>query len=164
SAATEALITAVVAALPSSPPPSLLTLLSSLLPQIPLPPLPQSSPPTYTSLTIAEAPLGYRVARIWLRAASPSTHHPSEIPSPPLLLPSTTNMDDIPEADMLLQKRAHFFAPASRLVVGESSAAAATRQAGHALTSSVDYGFIDTLDASIRASESSAMIVMEGGH
>ncbi|GJS98359.1 hypothetical protein Tco_0819529 [Tanacetum coccineum] len=99
-------------------------------------------------------------AKIWLRAASPSTHHQSEIPLPPLLLPSTTHKDDIPE-DMPLRKRARFSAPTSRFEVGESSAAAATRQAGQALTSSVDYGFIDTVDASIRASEIRAMIVVE---
>ncbi|GJS04438.1 hypothetical protein Tco_0320946 [Tanacetum coccineum] len=46
------------------------------------------------------------VAVIQLRVASPLTHHPSEIPSPPLLLPSTTHIDDIPEVDMSLQKRA----------------------------------------------------------
>ncbi|GKD09398.1 hypothetical protein Tco_1189083 [Tanacetum coccineum] len=45
SAATEALIAAVAAALPSSPPPSPLTSLSSPLPQIPLPSLPFLSPP-----------------------------------------------------------------------------------------------------------------------
>ncbi|GJR49687.1 hypothetical protein Tco_1400208 [Tanacetum coccineum] len=44
--------------------------------------------------------------------------------------------------------------------VKESSAAAVTRQAGHALTGSVDYGFIDTVDASIRATESRAMTAM----
>ncbi|GKB97067.1 hypothetical protein Tco_0983204 [Tanacetum coccineum] len=96
-------------------------------------------------------------ARIRLRAASPSTHHPSEIPSPPLLLPSTTHRDDLPEADMPLQKRARFTAPTGRFKVGESSSAAAARQAGHTLAHRVDYGFIDTMDASIRASESRAM-------
>ncbi|GJS04430.1 hypothetical protein Tco_0320938 [Tanacetum coccineum] len=44
------------------------------------------------------------VAVIQLRVASPLTHHPSEIPSPPLLLPSTTHIDDIPEVDISLQK------------------------------------------------------------
>ncbi|GKG35083.1 hypothetical protein Tco_0440237 [Tanacetum coccineum] len=63
---------------------------------IPSPPLPLPSPPTYTSPTYAEAPLGYRAAGIRLRAASPSTHHLLEIPSPPLLLPSTTHRDDLP--------------------------------------------------------------------
>ncbi|GJW92116.1 putative reverse transcriptase domain-containing protein [Tanacetum coccineum] len=61
------------------------------------------------------------------RSASPPTHHPSKIPSPPLLLPSTTYRDDIPKVDMPLQNRSHFFAPASRFEVKESSAAAVTR-------------------------------------
>ncbi|GKA05714.1 hypothetical protein Tco_0684834 [Tanacetum coccineum] len=77
-----------------------------------------------------------------------------------LVLPSTTHRDDIPEADMPLQKRARFSALASRFKVRESLVVATTRQAGHALTSSVDYGFIDTMDASIRASESRAMTAM----
>ncbi|GJY70104.1 hypothetical protein Tco_0473086 [Tanacetum coccineum] len=95
---------------------------------VPSPPLPLPSPPT-TSPTYDEASLGYIAARIRLRAASPSTHHPSEIPSPPLFK------------------------------VEESSSAAAARQAGHTLAHTVDYGFIDTMDASIRAAESRAMTV-----
>ncbi|GKA98911.1 hypothetical protein Tco_0826848 [Tanacetum coccineum] len=126
---------------------------------IPSPPLPLPSPPT-TSPTYAEAPLGYRAAKIRLRAASPSTHHPLEIPSPPLLLPSTTYKDDILEADMPLWKRACFSAPSSRFEVRESLAATANRQARHALTSSVDKGFIDTVDVSVRASESRVMTVV----
>nr|GEW03777.1 hypothetical protein [Tanacetum cinerariifolium] len=82
---------------PPSPLPCLVSPLSTPLPQIPSSPLPLPSPPT-TSLTYGEAPLGYKAAWIWLRAASPSTHHPSEIPSPPLLLPSATHRDDLPEA------------------------------------------------------------------
>nr|GEW59466.1 putative reverse transcriptase domain-containing protein [Tanacetum cinerariifolium] len=70
---------------PPSPPPYLLSPLSSPLPQIPSPPLPLPSPPT-TRPTYAEAPLGYRAVRIRLRATSPSTHHLSEISSPPMLL------------------------------------------------------------------------------
>nr|GEX38679.1 hypothetical protein [Tanacetum cinerariifolium] len=50
-------------ALPT-PPSSLLTLLSSLLCYIASPPLPLPSPPTYTSLTYVETPLGYRAAGI----------------------------------------------------------------------------------------------------
>ncbi|GKG56253.1 hypothetical protein Tco_0577328, partial [Tanacetum coccineum] len=84
------------------------------------------------------------------------SHHPSEIPLPPLLLPSTAHRDDIPEADMPFRKRSCFTAPTGRFEVGESSSAAA-RQAGHTLAHRVDYGFIDTVDASIRASESRAM-------
>nr|GEX94491.1 hypothetical protein [Tanacetum cinerariifolium] len=59
------------------PPPSPLTLLSSPLPQIP-------SPPTHTSLTYAEAHLGFRAARIQLRNTSPPP-----LPSPPLPPPSS---------------------------------------------------------------------------
>ncbi|GJS04177.1 putative reverse transcriptase domain-containing protein [Tanacetum coccineum] len=86
---------------------------------VPSPPLPLPSPPTHTSPSYVDVPLGYRAAEIRLRAASP-----------PLLLPSTTYIYDIPEADMSLQNRARFTAPASGFKVGESSAAAAARQAG----------------------------------
>ncbi|GJX38401.1 retrovirus-related pol polyprotein from transposon TNT 1-94 [Tanacetum coccineum] len=101
-----------------------------LMGRIPSPPLPLPSPPTHTSPTYDEAPLGYRAAEIWLRAASPSTHNPSVIPSPPLLLPSTSHIDDLPEAEMPLWKRDRFTAPTGRFEVGESSAAAAARQPG----------------------------------
>ncbi|GJW59852.1 hypothetical protein Tco_0109187 [Tanacetum coccineum] len=128
-------------------------------PPLPVPssPLPLPLPPTHTSPTYVEAPLGYKAAGIWLRAASPSTHHLSEIPSPPLLLPYTAHRDDILEAKMPLGKRARFSALASRFEVRESLAATAARKAGHALTGSVDYGFIDIVEASIYAAESRAM-------
>ncbi|GKG18731.1 hypothetical protein Tco_0373029, partial [Tanacetum coccineum] len=115
-------------------------------------PLPLLSPPTHTSPTYADALLGYKAAVIRSRAASPPP-----IPSPPLLLPSTANRDDIPEVDMLIWKRAYFYAPTFEFEVKESLAAATARQAGHALTSSVDYEFIDIVDASIHASKSRAM-------
>ncbi|GKB87364.1 hypothetical protein Tco_0959636, partial [Tanacetum coccineum] len=124
------LIATIAATLPSLPPPSPLTLLSSLLPWILSPPLPLPSPPTHTSPTYDQAPLGYRAARIRLRVASPSTHHLSEIPLPPLLLPSTSHKDDIPEADIPLRKRARFTAPAFEFEVGESTANVAVRQPG----------------------------------
>ncbi|GJV25963.1 hypothetical protein Tco_1378658 [Tanacetum coccineum] len=114
SAATKALIAAIL-----SPP---------LL--VPSPPLPLTSPPTRASPTFDEAPPGYKVAGIRLRAASPSIDHLSEIPSPPLLLPSTSHRYNLPEADMMLRKRARFTASTSRFEVGESSAAAAARQPG----------------------------------
>ncbi|GJX47235.1 hypothetical protein Tco_0272425 [Tanacetum coccineum] len=139
-----------------SPPLSPLCPLSSPLPQIPSPPLPLPSPPT-TSPTYVKAPLGYRAVEIQLRDASPSTHHTLEIPSPPLLLPSTTHRGDIPEADMPLRKRARFTAPTGRFEVGESSSATAARQARHTLAHRVDYGFLDNVDAGIRASKSRAM-------
>ncbi|GJZ64193.1 hypothetical protein Tco_0620614, partial [Tanacetum coccineum] len=109
------------------PPPSPHSPLSSPLPHIPSPPLPLSSPPT-TSHTYAEASLGYKAVGIQLRAASQSTHHPSKIPSPPLLLPSTSHRDATLKVDMPLRKRARFIAPAFRFEVGERSAAAAARQ------------------------------------
>nr|GEZ21236.1 hypothetical protein [Tanacetum cinerariifolium] len=51
-------------------------------------------------------------------------------------------------------ERVHFTTPTGRFEVGESSLAAVARQAGHTLAHRVDYGFIDTVDASIYASES----------
>ncbi|GJT45592.1 hypothetical protein Tco_0954307 [Tanacetum coccineum] len=63
----------------------------------------------------------------------------SRVALPPLLLPPTTHRDDILEA---------------------SSTVIAARQVGQALTSSVDYGFIDTVDSSIRAFKSRTMTVV----
>ncbi|GJT80650.1 putative reverse transcriptase domain-containing protein [Tanacetum coccineum] len=160
SATAEALIAEYAAApTPSSPPPSPLTPISSPLPHIPSPPLPVTSPPT-TSLTYAEAPLGYKAAEIWLRAASPSTHHPSEIPSPPLLLPYTSHREDVPEADVPPQKRLCLTAPTSRFEIRESSTTVATRQSGSSVARRVDYGFVDTVDSSIRAAKERAMTAM----
>nr|GEU87941.1 reverse transcriptase domain-containing protein [Tanacetum cinerariifolium] len=51
-----------------------------------------------------------------------------------LLLLSTSCKEGIPEADMLLQKRAHFTTPTGGYEVGESSVAAAARQIRPALT------------------------------
>ncbi|GJU62194.1 hypothetical protein Tco_1244029 [Tanacetum coccineum] len=85
-----------------------------------------------------------------LLTASPSTHHPSEIPLPPLLLPSTTRRDDLLEADMSLRKRARFTAPTGRFEVGESSATVAARQPRLDVTHATDYSFVDTVDATPR--------------
>ncbi|GJY19435.1 hypothetical protein Tco_0390926 [Tanacetum coccineum] len=89
---------------------------------------------------------------VQLRATSPLP-----VPSSPLLLPSVDRRSDIPKADMLFQKRLCLTASASRFEVGESLTAAAARQTGHTLARRVDYGFIDTLDASIRAFEGRVM-------
>ncbi|GKB38317.1 hypothetical protein Tco_0883259 [Tanacetum coccineum] len=70
-----------------TPPSSPLTPLSSPLPRIPSPPIPVPSP-LLTSPTDAGAPLGYRAAMIRLRAESPSTSHPLQLP-PPIVLPHT---------------------------------------------------------------------------
>ncbi|GKG55608.1 hypothetical protein Tco_0574502, partial [Tanacetum coccineum] len=94
---------------------------------------------------------------IRLRAASPSTHHPSEIPSLPLLLPSTSHRDDLPEVDIPLRKRARFTAPTGRFEVGESLAVAAARQPGldvatvddtprYLMSREVGYGIEDVWD------------------
>ncbi|GJX97284.1 reverse transcriptase domain-containing protein, partial [Tanacetum coccineum] len=88
-------------------------------------------PPLHTSPTYASAPLGYRAA-----------------------------MSDIPEAEMPPRKRVCFTAPTRRFEVRESSTAVAARQTGHTVARRVDYGFIDTLDASIRASEGRVMTVV----
>ncbi|GJT14946.1 hypothetical protein Tco_0873652 [Tanacetum coccineum] len=140
-------------------PPSPLSPWSSLLLHISSPPLPVLSPPlplpslpTQTSPTYDQALLGYRVAMIRSRAALPPP-----VPSLHLLLPFTAHRDDIPETVMPIRKRARCTTLDSRFKVGESSAAAATRQARRALNSNVDYRFIDTVDASIHASESRMM-------
>ncbi|GKE28208.1 hypothetical protein Tco_1443592 [Tanacetum coccineum] len=68
-------------------PPSPLTSLSSLLPQIPSPPFPAPLPLT-TSPTNVGAPLGYRATMIRLRVESLSTSHLLPLP-PPIILPYT---------------------------------------------------------------------------
>ncbi|GKE81601.1 hypothetical protein Tco_1551601, partial [Tanacetum coccineum] len=89
---------------------------------VPTPPLPVASPPLLlpspltTSLTNAGEPLGYRAARIRMRAASP-----------PLLLPSTSHRTDILEAEMPPRKRAYLTTPALKLEIGESSLAGVAR-------------------------------------
>nr|GFD14636.1 hypothetical protein [Tanacetum cinerariifolium] len=60
---------------------------------------------------------------------------PLPLPSPPLLLPFTAHRDDIPEADMPLQKGARFTTLTYRFEVGDNSAAAVAKKTRHALTS-----------------------------
>ncbi|GJR21250.1 hypothetical protein Tco_0969777 [Tanacetum coccineum] len=110
--------------------------------EIPSPPLLVPSPPT-TSPTYAEAPLGYKAARIRLRAASPlpsptspPTHHLLPLPAPP-----TSRRANIPEADIPPQKRLLLIAPTPRF--------------------EVRLQFVDTIDASIRASERRTMAAIE---
>ncbi|GKE65253.1 hypothetical protein Tco_1519414 [Tanacetum coccineum] len=96
----------------------------AVAPTPPLPvaslPLPLPSPLT-TSPTDAGAPLGYRAAGIRMRAA---------VASPPSLLPSTSHMTDVPEAEMPPRKRACFATPAPGCEIGESSTAGAARRPG----------------------------------
>ncbi|GJU72301.1 hypothetical protein Tco_1263706 [Tanacetum coccineum] len=107
------------ASAPIPPSPSLLSPLLSPLPRISSPPL--LLPPLHTSPTYARASLGYKATMVY----------------------------DIPEVDMSSQKRLCLTAPASKFEVGESSTAATARQTWHTLANRVDYGFINTLDASI---------------
>ncbi|GJZ58655.1 hypothetical protein Tco_0614471 [Tanacetum coccineum] len=83
---------------------------------------------------------------------SPPTHHPL-----PLHAPSTSRKANIPEAELPPQKRLLLTAPTPRFEIGESSTAAAARQPRSTMARRVDYGFMDTLDASIRASEQKSM-------
>ncbi|GJW94983.1 putative reverse transcriptase domain-containing protein [Tanacetum coccineum] len=79
----------------------------------------------------------------------------------PLAYRAAGIQDDLPEADMSLRKRACFTALIGRFEVRESSSAAAARQAGHySIPNRVDYGFVDTVDYSIRVSESCAITAM----
>ncbi|GJW03175.1 hypothetical protein Tco_1562031 [Tanacetum coccineum] len=152
SPSTEALIVEYASApIPSTLPPSPLSPLLSLLPRILSPPL--LLPPLHTSPTYARAPLGYKAAMI------PSP--PLPLPSSPLLLQYADRRSDIPEADMPSRKRLCLTALASRFEVEESSAATTIRQTGHTLARRVDYRFIDTLDASIRATKGRVMTAIE---
>nr|GEY23381.1 putative reverse transcriptase domain-containing protein [Tanacetum cinerariifolium] len=108
-------------------------------------PPPPRSPQTIISLSHT----GIRRARIYVR---PHT----------TLSPSTKGTDIILEVDMPLHKRARFTAPSQRFEIRESLAAVTSRQTGHALACGVDYGFIDTLDASIRATDERVMKALEG--
>ncbi|GKC52401.1 hypothetical protein Tco_1075146 [Tanacetum coccineum] len=137
-------------ALPTLPP-SPLTPLSSPLPHIPSPPLPLPLPPTHTSPTNFELPLGYRAVGIRLRAASPL----------PIPTPSTSRRADILKADIPPRKRLCLTAPTPRFEVGESFAAAA-KQSGSNIARRVDYSFVDTMDANIRASKRRTMATIEG--
>ncbi|GJY89101.1 hypothetical protein Tco_0503729 [Tanacetum coccineum] len=135
---------------PPSPPPSPLSLWSSLLPQIPSPPLHVSSPPlplpppTVDNPTYAEAPLGYREAEIRLRATSPSTHHLLHPSSPHLPPPVPTSLP-LPSLPLPPLPALLFIQP-PRYEVWESSTAAPRPSGGQR----ADYGFIDTINAKIR--------------
>ncbi|GJS68738.1 hypothetical protein Tco_0683303 [Tanacetum coccineum] len=61
----------------------------------------------------------------------------------------------------LPRKRLILTDPTPRFEVGESSTAAAARQPRSTIAHRVDYSFLDTIDASIRASERRTMAVVE---
>nr|GEX26385.1 hypothetical protein [Tanacetum cinerariifolium] len=88
---------------------------------IPTPPLSPVSPTSY--------PLPPLLMPLPIFTPLPTSSFPL-----PSSLPSTFGSKSIPEADIPLQKRAHFTTPTGGYEVGESSVAAATRQIRHALT------------------------------
>nr|GEX45768.1 reverse transcriptase domain-containing protein [Tanacetum cinerariifolium] len=146
----------------TSPPPSLLSPWSLPLPHISSPPLPLSPPLLVSSPLLPASPtylLGYRVAMIRLRVETPSISHPlsSSTPpvgtppllpialhtsSPPLLLPSTSHREGVPEVTLPPRKRL-CIALGTRYEVSESSSTAAARPTRGFR---VDFGFVATLD------------------
>nr|GEX66683.1 RNA-directed DNA polymerase, eukaryota [Tanacetum cinerariifolium] len=126
-------------------------LLSPPLP-VPSPPLPFPSPLT-TSSTDTGAPLGYRVVGIRMRA----------------LLPSTSCMTDIPDADVPPRNRACLTTPAPGFEVGESSAAGAARQPGpiefdlrRYRVKQAGYGITDTWDEIVDTLMEIALTTLKG--
>ncbi|GKB03761.1 hypothetical protein Tco_0831904, partial [Tanacetum coccineum] len=113
--------------------------------------------------------LGYRAAMIRIRVEAAGTSHSLPLPPPiilsptrpdappplptsaptslpPLLLPSASRREDIPEVNLPPRRRLGMaFGP--RYEVGESSAVAAARPAGGIRA---DYGFVTTMDREIR--------------
>ncbi|GJU08142.1 hypothetical protein Tco_1124572 [Tanacetum coccineum] len=85
-----------------------------------------------------------------MKATAPSTYHsllPSGTPPLlpiPLLAPSTSRRADIPKADTPPQKRLLLTTPRPSCEVGESYAAAATRQLGPTMAHRVDYSLVNT--------------------
>ncbi|GKC68836.1 hypothetical protein Tco_1101434, partial [Tanacetum coccineum] len=163
----------------STPPPSPLTSYSSLLPQIPSPPLPVSSPLPMLPLPLPASPthpLGCRATMIRLRAESPSTSHPLPLP-PPIILPYTrasmTMMrvaaPSIPGSGILPSETPPSGTPpllpiplptsspplllpstGYRADVLEVGESSSAPTARHTRGFKADYGFVGTLDAEIR--------------
>ncbi|GKA07627.1 hypothetical protein Tco_0686851 [Tanacetum coccineum] len=118
--------------------------------------------------------LGYRAAMIWMRAEGASTSYSLPLPppfilsptrpdalslgippplpisvptsSPPLLLPSASRREDMPEVTLPHRKMLGI-ALGPGYEVGETSSAAAARTAGGL---KADYGFVATMDREIR--------------
>ncbi|GKD71722.1 hypothetical protein Tco_1325812, partial [Tanacetum coccineum] len=135
-------------ALPT-PPPSPLTPLSSPLPQIPSPP---------TSLIYAQAPLDESCNTIHLSFTA-SSRDTTIITY--TITPSTSRRANIFEVGMPFWKRLLLTAPTPRMEVGESSAARAARRLGSTMARTVNYSFVDTMDASIRSADRRTMAAIE---
>ncbi|GKC85231.1 hypothetical protein Tco_1140948 [Tanacetum coccineum] len=143
-----------------TPPPSPLSSWSSLLPQIPSPPLPLILSPLHVSSPPPASPirlLGYRATMIRLRVEAPSTSHSLPLPPPiilshtrsdapssgtppflpipaptssPPLLPPSTNRRKDIHEVTLLPRKRLGIALGPRYKVKESSSTAATRPIG----------------------------------
>ncbi|GJX51846.1 putative reverse transcriptase domain-containing protein [Tanacetum coccineum] len=100
---------------------------------------PPPPPPTYRTTSRMPIP-------------SLPTHHLLPLPTP-----STSRRADIPEAEFPPRKSLLLTASTPRFEIGESSTTAAATQPRSTVARRVDYGFVDTLDASIRALEHKAM-------
>nr|GEW85158.1 hypothetical protein [Tanacetum cinerariifolium] len=102
-----------------------------------------------------EAPIEAYIPEV---ASAPTPPLPPSFLSPrrlpllpiPLPVPSTSRRAEIPEADTPPRKRLLLTALGPSCEVGESSAAAAARQPGPTMASSVDCSFIDTMETRFR--------------
>nr|GEW85804.1 hypothetical protein [Tanacetum cinerariifolium] len=83
------------------------------------------------------------------------------IPSTPLNLPSLDRRGTIPKANMPPQKRAYFTTLSCRFEIRECSTADAAREPESTLARGIDYGFIDTLDSSIRTTDERVMTALK---
>ncbi|GKE56606.1 hypothetical protein Tco_1495791, partial [Tanacetum coccineum] len=119
-------------------------------------------------LTPIPFPYEAEVARLLaLTTPPPSSLTPVSSPLPQIPPPPTSPTydqaslsSDIPKADILPQKRLILTNPTPWFEVGESSTATA-RQPRSTVAHRVDYSFLDTIDASIRASKRRTMAVRD---
>ncbi|GJS84589.1 putative reverse transcriptase domain-containing protein [Tanacetum coccineum] len=124
-------------------------------------------PPPPSFLPSLIRPPRTRASMAQMRAAAPSTYYPLLLlGTPPLLpiplpTPSTSRKANIPEADTPPRKRLLLTASKPGCEVGESSAAATTRQPGPTMARRVDCSFIDTMETRVRDTERRMMATLE---
>ncbi|GJR51404.1 putative reverse transcriptase domain-containing protein [Tanacetum coccineum] len=124
-------------------------------------------PPPPSFLPSLIRPLRTRAAIAQMRSVAPSTYYPLLLSGTPLLLPipllapSTSRRDDIPEADTPPRKRLLLTAPIPGCEVGESSTAAAARQPGPTMARRVDCSSVNTVETRVRDTERRMMAALE---
>ncbi|GJU30042.1 putative reverse transcriptase domain-containing protein [Tanacetum coccineum] len=124
-------------------------------------------PPPLSFLPSLIRPPHTRAAMAQMRATTPSTYHPLLPSRTPPLLPililalSTSHRADIPEANILPQKRLLLTAPKPGCEVGESSAAAAARQPRPTMARRVDFSSVDTMETMVRYTKRRMMATLE---